>query len=128
MSKLTFTSVVLATLVGMAVASSSAGGSAIAVSAQDAARAPGSETGEAAFSDERCTRCHSVEARSLEATTTSERMRGPDLSTIGETRDADWIVAFVKREETIDGTRHRTSYRGSDEDLSAIAAWLLELE
>lgn len=86
------------------------------------------EVGKAAFSDNGCARCHSIETQDIEATITVEAMRGPDLGQIGATRDADWVVAYVKREETQDGDRHRAPYGGSDEDLRLLSAWLVQLQ
>jgi cytochrome c553 len=84
------------------------------------------EVGKAAYSDNGCARCHSIETQNIEATITLEAMRGPDLGQIGTRRDADWIVAYVKREETQDGDRHRAPYGGSDEDLRLLSAWLTQ--
>ena len=84
--------------------------------------------GKASFSEAGCGRCHSVETQEIEASIASERMRGPDLSQIGSDHDVDWLMAYVKREETVDGDRHRTPYSGSDDDLQVIAAWLEKLK
>lgn len=88
----------------------------------------GPDEGKAAFSDNGCARCHGVETQDIVATISSERMRGPDLSQIGTERDADWIVAYVKREETVDGERHRAPYGGTDDHLRALAEWLAQLQ
>jgi len=87
-----------------------------------------SDHGRAVFSDAGCGRCHSVETQEIEASIASERMRGPDLSQIGSARSTDWLIAYVKREETIDGDRHRAPYNGSDDDLQVIAEWLEQLK
>ena len=84
--------------------------------------------GKASFSEAGCGRCHSVETQEIEASIASERMRGPDLSQIGSDHDVDWLIAYVKREETVDGDRHRAPYNGSDDELQVIAEWLGQLE
>ena len=84
------------------------------------------ETGKAAFADNGCARCHSIEAQNIEATISLEAMRGPDLGQVGTTHDADWVVAYVKREETRDGNRHRAPYGGTDEDLRLLSEWLTQ--
>ena len=86
------------------------------------------DEGKSAFSENGCARCHSVETQEIEASIASERMRGPDLSQIGSDRDVDWLIAYVKREETVDGDRHRGPYNGSDDDLQVIAEWLEQLK
>ena len=85
------------------------------------------DEGKAAYSENGCARCHSVETQDIEATISVERMRGPDLSHIGSEHDPDWIVGWVKRELTVDDTRHTAPYRGSDDDLQALAQWLATL-
>lgn len=84
--------------------------------------------GKASFSEAGCGRCHSVGTQEIEASIASERMRGPDLSQIGSDHDVDWLIAYVKREETVDGDRHRAPYNGSDDELQVIAEWLGQLE
>ena len=84
--------------------------------------------GKAAYATNGCAQCHSVEAQDIEATISSEQMRGPDLSRIASEHDADWIVAYVKREQPIDGERHRVPYGGNDDDLQAVAEWLVQLQ
>lgn len=85
------------------------------------------EAGQVAFVSAGCSRCHSVEVQGIEATIAVERMRGPDLSGIGDEHDAEGLTSFVKREASIDGVEHRVPYTGSDEDLLALSEWLVEL-
>ena len=83
--------------------------------------------GKVVFVDAACARCHSVESEEIEATV-SERMQGPDLGTVGTEHDAAWVVAVVKRETELDAGPHRAPFRGSDDQLDIIAAWLVGLE
>ena len=85
------------------------------------------EEGQAAFTEAGCARCHSVEAAQIEATV-SERMQGPDLGAVGTDHDAAWVVSVVKQETELDDGSHRAPFRGSDDELGAIAAWLVGLE
>lgn len=84
--------------------------------------------GKKAFLDNSCDRCHSVEAHDIEATVKSERMRGPDLSETGKTRDADWFAGYLAKDLDLEGKPHRAMYRGSDEDLRTISDWLASLD
>jgi len=84
------------------------------------------EDGETAFKAA-CARCHSVKAVEIEATV-SGRIRGPDLSTVEPDHDAAWIVSVVKQETKLSGRQHRPPFRGTDDQLDAIAAWLVGLE
>ena len=85
------------------------------------------EQGQAAFTESGCARCHSVEAAGIEATV-SERMRGPDLGAIGTEHDAAWVVSVVKQSTELDDGPHRAKFRGTDDQLSALAAWLVGLK
>ena len=84
------------------------------------------DPGEAAYTEAGCARCHAVEARDIESTV-SERLRGRDLGAVGADHDAPWVVAVVKREIEVDGRPHRAPFRGSDEQLAALAEWLVGL-
>ncbi len=83
--------------------------------------------GQTAFTGNKCNMCHSIEAVGIERTSKSDKMKAADLSTVGDERDAAWIVQYVKQEVDLEGTEHKRSYKGTDEDLEAIAAWLATL-
>ena len=82
------------------------------------------DDGKQAFLDNNCNRCHAVSTHGIEATAKSESMRGPDLSTTGESRDAAWFESYLEKEVDVDGKKHRATYRGSDEERKVIAEWL----
>lgn len=72
--------------------------------------------------DQKCNLCHAVPAAGIEATTKSDKMKGPDIK--GLEQDADWIVAYLKKEADIEGKKHMKAATGSDDELKALAAWL----
>lgn len=86
-----------------------------------------SDEGQAAYVNNDCAQCHSVQTQDIEASVSSAQMRGPDLSQIGREHDAEWIVTYLKGEQAA-GEPHRVPYRGSDADLQALAEWLAELQ
>lgn len=88
------------------------------------ARTVGAADGKELFLSTKCNRCHSLERFQIEASVESERMKGPDLSTVGGEREAKWIVEFVSRKTELEGKKHRFPYKGTDSDLEAIAEWL----
>ena len=90
------------------------------VSAEEAA------DGQASFVSSRCNMCHSVPQAEIVAKVTSEKMKGPDLP--NEPREVDWIKGFMKREIQFNDKDHKKEFKGTDEELQAIAAWLIELE
>lgn len=105
----------------LAVASGLLVASVLSVAAQDGA-------GKKAFMDVKCDRCHSIESEDIEATVVSEKMRGPDLAKLEESKDASWITQYLKREVKVDDKQHRFPWKGSDEQLQAIADWVASLE
>jgi hypothetical protein len=58
----------------------------------------------------------------------SEKTAGPDLSKVGGLHDAAWIVKWCMREVEKDGKTHKSEYKGTKEDLQAIADWLATLK
>ena len=93
---------------------------AIPASAQD--------VGKEAFLENECNRCHAVESQGIEATSRSRRVRGPDLSKIGEKRDARWLARYLEKEVQADGRDHPMAWTGGDENLQAVATWLASLK
>lgn len=83
------------------------------------------EAGKAVFVDQKCGRCHAVESLGIEATI-GESMRGPALDS-SPARDAEWLKAYIAREETLDDKKHRAPWRGSDEELDQLVAFLMSL-
>ncbi len=81
--------------------------------------------GLAAFTAQKCDLCHSVPQADIVAKVKSEKMKGPDLP--NEAREAAWIQQFVSRKTQLDGKDHKKEFKGTEEELKAIAAWLVEL-
>ena len=84
--------------------------------------------GKQAFLDNNCNRCHAVSSHDIEATAKSASMHGPDLSATGKDRDAGWFEQYLAKEVDVDGKKHRSTYRGNDDDRRAIAEWLAQQE
>ncbi len=105
-------------LVALALAGPLAGSTAVA--AEELA------DGRALFTDQKCNMCHSVPQADLVAMAKSKKMRGPDMP--AESREPDWIVRYLKREVQLNGKDHKKEFKGTEEELRAIAAWLVELK
>jgi hypothetical protein len=107
------------------------------------ARHPGFD----AFLAQRCERCHTVriagigvpekgegekeqpasasgEAVAQEEAEADDPM---DLSDVGETRTAEWLRLYLRREESIDGAKHYKAFGGTEEEEAALVEWLTEL-
>jgi mono/diheme cytochrome c family protein len=87
--------------------------------AQDAA-----SDGKEIFLAQKCNVCHSVSTAAVEATTKSEKMKGPDL--VDLEREASWIESYLQGEEALEGEKHKKKFSGSAEELAALVDWLLE--
>ncbi len=80
----------------------------------------------ALFTGQKCNMCHSVPEADVVAMAKSKKMRGPDIP--AESREPDWIVRYLKREIQLNGKDHKKEFKGTEEELRAIAAWLVELK
>lgn len=85
--------------------------------------------GKTAFLANKCNTCHAI---STEGITAKIKATGkkvpPDLSNVGEKRNADWIVKYLKKTEAINNEKHPKGWTGKEEDLTAISKWLETLK
>jgi hypothetical protein len=80
------------------------------------------------FVASKCVRCHSIESQAVVATPKAgEEDEVHDLSTVGAERTAEWIQKFLRKQEAIEGKKHKLKFRGSDADLETLATWLATL-
>lgn len=93
----------------------------VAAAAQDD---PGLD-GKKIFMAEKCNLCHGVSSAGIEATTKSEKVRGPDLTGVAERHDSDFLVSYLRRDEELEGEKHKKAFTGSDEEIGALVSWLL---
>jgi len=78
--------------------------------------------GKAIFLAQKCNMCHSIPPAGIEATTKSEKMKGPDLVDLKPS--ADTLGKFLRKEVEKNGKKHAKAFVGSDEELGALIAWL----
>jgi hypothetical protein len=43
---------------------------------------------------------------------------------LGNTRNAEWITKFLKKEVDVNGKKHMKGFTGTDADLAELAKWL----
>jgi mono/diheme cytochrome c family protein len=86
------------------------------------------DAGQKAFEANKCSNCHSIEKLKMTRKIASEKTAGPDLSKVGDKHDAAWITKWCMREVEQDGKQHKSEYKGTKEDLQAIANWLATLK
>ncbi len=76
----------------------------------------------------KCNMCHGVAAVGIEAKTTSEKMKGIDLSGYKTDKELAEIAAYARKEADLDGKTHKKGFKGTDEELQTILDWLGSLE
>ena len=80
--------------------------------------------GKEIFLAQKCNMCHSVPPAGIEATTKSEKMKGPDL--VDLEREAAWIEGYLTKKVELGGAAHKKEFTGSEQELDALVAWLLK--
>jgi hypothetical protein len=115
--------------------------------AEDAKKVP---NGKPVFTTYKCSSCHEIASQGITkkaaatkaatpatpaatpatpatpATTTARKP--PDLSGVGLVRKADWIKGYLQKKESIEDRKHMKAFKGTDEELATLAAWLESLK
>jgi cytochrome c551/c552 len=80
------------------------------------------------FVSSKCVKCHSIDSQGVAAQPKEgEEEEIEDLSKVGAERTAEWIQKFLRKQEAIEGKKHKQKFRGSDADLETLATWLASL-
>jgi mono/diheme cytochrome c family protein len=82
--------------------------------------------GKTIFLDNKCNTCHSID--SLSITKKMASSKAPDLSNVGSEKKAEWIVKWLKKEETLHEKKHLATFKGTEDDMKTVAAWLETLK
>lgn len=98
----------------------------VAVAPPTAAQEGGELDGQQIFETSNCNLCHAVSTAGIEAKSTSEKMKGPDLVDLDERHEAGTLVEYLRKDAEIDGEEHRVAFKGSDEELGALVSWLMD--
>ena len=91
------------------------------------ASAGSTSDGKSIFVSNKCNSCHSIQSQGISKVageTVNASTQPPDLSGVGLKHNAAWITKYLKKQETLDGEKHLKKFKGSDEDLGTLAAWL----
>lgn len=78
------------------------------------------EKGKEVFDAKKCGLCHTVDG--------SGGKRGGDLSDIGDKKDADWLTKYLKDPKSLMPEAKMPAFKGSDEELQNLVAYLLSLK
>lgn len=77
--------------------------------------------GEKTFADKKCVSCHAIKGK---GGTVGPMARGPDLSTVGAQRDAQWLKGFLKDPKAVNPNAKMMAFKGTEEELEALVAYL----
>jgi hypothetical protein len=80
--------------------------------------------GKQIFEDGKCTKCHSVESLEI----ASKKDEPVDLSNAGASDNAEFLKKYLLKEESMNDKKHKTKFKGSDDELNALVNWLLTLK
>lgn len=81
--------------------------------------------GEKLYAEKKCAVCHVIKG---EGGTVSPMARGPELSTIGAKREAQWLKTYLKDPKAANPKSKMMALRGTDEELEALMAYLGSLK
>lgn len=127
---------------------------AVALAMTGVAKAADEEpAGKKLFLDNKCNSCHTIASQGVEKKSSAEaeeakdaketkdakegeakeeasasKKKVPDLGGVGVERKADWITKYLQKTEAINGKKHMKKFRGTDEELATLAAWLESLK
>lgn len=88
---------------------------------------PAAADGGALFRKYGCSSCHAVRAKGI-GMTGDGGDSAPDLSSIGRSIDKRAIASFLLQKLELKGNLHMRKFRGSTDDLKALATWLEALK
>ncbi len=88
------------------------------------------DRGKDLFLAKKCNKCHTVESHGIELLKPKKKFS--DLSKTGSKRDATWLTGWLRKEiATPKGDKeikHKTKFKGSDEELAGVVKWLMTLK
>jgi nitric oxide reductase subunit C len=76
--------------------------------------------GEKVYADKKCAMCHAINGKGGKS--------GGDLTDVGAKRDVDWLKQFTKDPRSVMPNAKMPAFRGSDEELEAVAAYMASLK
>lgn len=83
-----------------------------------------SDDGKKIFVDNKCNMCHTVTSAGIE----SKKSDAVDLSTVGKDKTVEFLSKYLKKEAKLNDKDHKSSFKGTDEDLTKLVDWLLTLK
>ena len=84
--------------------------------------------GAALFVALKCTKCHEVSTIGIKTVSDKDPEKITDLAEVGSRREEAWLFAYLRKEIEKDGKKHKMKFKGDDEQMKLMVAWLLTLE
>ena len=84
----------------------------------------GGDDGKKVFVDSKCNMCHTVKSAGIE----SKKSDATDLSTVGKDKTAEFLMKYLKKETKLNDKDHKSSFKGSEDELTKLVNWLLTLK
>lgn len=82
--------------------------------------------GKEQFLFQKCNTCHAVSTAGIEATTKSEKMKGPDLVGVVAEKGEEWTAKYLRKEIDKEGKKHGKEVKLTEEEMKTLLAWLAE--
>ena len=76
--------------------------------------------GKRIYAEKGCALCHAIQGKGGKA--------GPDLSSVGATRDAQWLEKFMNAPGLASPKAKMPPFKGSPDELDALVAYLRSLQ
>ena len=84
----------------------------------------GDVDGKKVFVDSKCNMCHTVKSVGIE----SKKSDAIDLSTVGKDKTTEFLMKYLKKETKLNDKDHKSSFKGSEDELKTLVDWLLTLK
>ncbi len=91
--------------------------------------------GQKIFTENKCTQCHSIDSLKIAKVKSADdeevkdengkKLEPPDLSGIGKDHDAAWFTKWLKKEQEVDGHKHKKKFKGSEDELKTLTEWIV---
>jgi len=82
------------------------------------------DDGKKVFVDSKCSMCHTVKSAGIE----SKKSDASDLSTVGKDRTVEFLTKYLKKEAKLNDKDHKSSFKGTDDELTKLVEWLSTLK
>jgi len=84
------------------------------------------DDGQMVFKLKSCDTCHGVPSAGIKAKIPS--LNGPDLVDLGKKFDPSTLSDYIQQKAEVNGSQHPRQFKGHDEELRVLVAWLLPSE